>query len=129
MGNWGGLIYLLLPILLLVLIVSRSRKQQREIGSVQDRVAVGALVMMTSGIYGEIVGIEDAGVIVVEVAPGVRTRWTRRAVARVMGGEDDASVPGDVSAASSNDPPARPSDPPPNDPDPPHNDIDPHAPG
>ena len=122
MGNWGGLIYLLLPVLLLVLIFSRSRKQQREMGFVQDRVAPGARVMMTSGIYGEVVDVEDAGVIVVEVAPGVRTRWTRRAVAQVIA-QDDVPASDDVLADSPrdplNDPPPRASELPRSDTDPP----------
>jgi preprotein translocase subunit YajC len=110
-GQWGGLIYFLLPILLLVWILSRGRKQQRDIIAVQERVAIGAQVMMASGIFGEVVAIEDAGVIVLEVAPGVRTRWTRRAVARVIGDDeaapvsDDSPVPPATSPATDPDPP------------------------
>jgi preprotein translocase subunit YajC len=89
--EWGSLIYLALPILLLVLIASRTRKQQREIASVQNRVTTGSSVMMTSGVFGQVIAIDDDGILTLEVAPGVHTRWTRQAVARVI--DDQAPAP------------------------------------
>lgn len=111
MGEWGGLIYLILPILLLLLIISRGRKQQRDLVAVQDRVAVGAAVMMASGVFGKVVSIGDDDVIEIELAPGVRTRWTRRAVARVID-HDVATADRPPPTASSPEPPPTGTDPP-----------------
>ena len=104
MGEWGGLIYLVLPILLLLLILSRSRKQQRQVLAVQEQVGTGAQVMMTSGVFGEVVAVADDGDIVVESAPGVHTRWTRRAVAQVI----EPHAAGDELPVTDDPPPAPP---------------------
>ncbi|WP_337062705.1 preprotein translocase subunit YajC [Kineococcus sp. G2] len=85
MGGAGGsqLIFLLLMIALLVFMFSRTRKQQRAQAEMQNSVGPGAEVMTTSGTYGTVVDV-DGDVVLLEIAPGVRTRWARRAVARVV---------------------------------------------
>ena len=45
--------------------------------------AVGQTVMTTAGLYGEVVEI-DGDQMVLEVAPGVRLRWNRAAVGKIM---------------------------------------------
>ena len=81
---------LLLPLALLVL---RQRKQQRGFAEQQRRVAVGTHVVTTSGLYGTVVAVEDE-VVVLQVAAGVRVRWARAAVGRILD-----TPPGDVPAA------------------------------
>ncbi|WP_432484058.1 preprotein translocase subunit YajC [Kineococcus esterisolvens] len=85
MGGGGGsqLIFLLLMVGLLVFMFSRTRKQQRAQVEMQSSVGPGAEVMTTSGTYGTVVAV-DGDVVVLELAPGVQTRWARRAVARVV---------------------------------------------
>ncbi|WP_432533597.1 preprotein translocase subunit YajC [Kineococcus arenarius] len=85
MGGGGGsqLIFLLLMVGLLVFMFSRTRKQQRAQVEMQSSVGPGAEVMTTSGTYGTVVAA-DGDVVVLEISPGVRTRWARRAVARVV---------------------------------------------
>ncbi|MCI2238985.1 preprotein translocase subunit YajC [Kineococcus sp. TRM81007] len=85
MGGGGGsqLIFLLLMVALLVFMFSRTRKQQRAQVEMQNSVGPGAEVMTTSGTYGTVVDV-DGDTVVLEIAPGVRTRWARRAVARVV---------------------------------------------
>ncbi|WP_432494423.1 preprotein translocase subunit YajC [Kineococcus gypseus] len=85
MGGGGGsqLIFLVLMIALLVFMFSRTRKQQRAQLEMQAGVGPGAEVMTTSGTYGTVVEVEG-DVVTLEIAPGVRTRWARRAVARVV---------------------------------------------
>ncbi len=77
------LIILALPLVLLWLMVSRGRKQQRELLAQQDSVTPGTRVMTTSGLYAEVVEV-DGEAVVLEIAPGVRTRWTKRAIGQVV---------------------------------------------
>jgi preprotein translocase subunit YajC len=81
-GN-SQLIFLLIMVALLVFMFSRTRKQQRAQQQMQGGVAPGAEVMTTSGMFGTVVSV-DGDEVVLEIAPGLRTRWTRRAVARVV---------------------------------------------
>lgn len=77
---------LLLPLIFLLpllFIVSRSRKQQRQTAELQARLEVGQEVMTSSGAFGRIVEVEDS-VVVLEMAPGVRLRWVRQAVTRIL---------------------------------------------
>ncbi|MBF5083707.1 preprotein translocase subunit YajC [Quadrisphaera sp. INWT6] len=70
---------LLLPVLLLLWLVLRGRKQQRAVSDMQSTLAVGQRVMTTSGLYARIVEVGDT-TIDLEVADGVRTTWARAAV-------------------------------------------------
>jgi preprotein translocase subunit YajC len=72
---------------LLFMVFSRQRKQQREAQQTQASISVGAEVMMTAGLYGTVVGLDEQTVLL-ETAPGQRSRWDRRAVARIL---DEAS--------------------------------------
>lgn len=77
---------LLLPLLLLlplVLITMRTRRQQREMAEMQQRLAPGQEVMTTSGVYGTVVDVEGDKVLL-RVADGVTMRWARPAVARIV---------------------------------------------
>jgi preprotein translocase subunit YajC len=85
----GSGLLTLLPLLLLLaifyfLIMRPARRRQREALQLQSSLHVGQEVLTTSGLYGRIVAVED-DVIVIEPAPGVRTRWAKGAVARVVG--------------------------------------------
>lgn len=82
-GGSNQLIFLLIMVALLVFMFSRTRKQQRAQQQMQSSVAPGAEVMTTSGMFGTVVSV-DGDVVVLEIAPGLQTRWTRRAVARVV---------------------------------------------
>jgi len=89
---------LLLPVLLLLWLVLRGRKQQRAVSDMQSTLAVGQRVMTTSGLYARIVEVGDT-TIDLEVADGVRTTWARAAVARKV--EDAAAAdPAEQTAAS-----------------------------
>jgi preprotein translocase subunit YajC len=77
-----------------VLIIRPSRNRQKAQARLVDRLAVGARVMTTSGLYAEVAAIEDDGVLQLEVAPGVTMRWTKAAVARILP-EPDAGDDGD----------------------------------
>lgn len=68
---------------LLFLMFSRTRKQQREMQQIQAGLTVGAEVMTTAGLYATVVALDDQTVLL-ETAPGQRSRWDRRAVARIL---------------------------------------------
>lgn len=77
-----------LPLILLVvvfyfLLIRPQRKKQAEQLQMQNSLAPGAQVMTTTGLFGTVVGIEDDDVLL-EVAPGVQTRWIKAAIGRVI---------------------------------------------
>ncbi|WP_432564774.1 preprotein translocase subunit YajC [Kineococcus sp. SYSU DK003] len=82
-GSSSSLFFLLIMAALLVFMFSRTRKQQKAQQQMQNSVGPGAEVMTTSGMFGTVVERTDEYV-VIEVAPGLQTRWTPRAVARVV---------------------------------------------
>ena len=81
-GGSSQLIFLLIMVALLVFMFSRTRKQQKAQQQMQSGVAPGAEVMTTSGMFGTVVSM-DGDVVVLEIAPGLRTRWTRRWTCRI----------------------------------------------
>lgn len=82
-GSSGSLFFLLIMAALLVFMFSRTRKQQKNQQQMQSTVEPGAQVMTTSGMFGTVVERTDEHV-AIEIAPGLVTRWTPRAVARVV---------------------------------------------
>ncbi|MCD5349158.1 preprotein translocase subunit YajC [Kineosporia mesophila] len=77
------LIILAVPLLLLWLMVSRGRRQQRELVAQQESVTPGTRIMTTSGLFAEVVEV-DSDAVVLEIAPGVRTRWSKRAIGQIV---------------------------------------------
>ncbi len=89
---------LLLPLLLLIpllLIFTSGRRRQKEAAATQARLAPGADVVTTAGLHARVVEVADTTVLL-EVAPGVRTRWARGAVARVVAADGAAAAPDGV---------------------------------
>jgi preprotein translocase subunit YajC len=87
----------LLPILILVvfaylLIIRPARKRTQAAMRLQSSLQVGQRVMLTSGIYAQIVSLEEH-VATVEVAPGVQLKVHRNAVAEVQQQDDVAPTP------------------------------------
>ncbi|MCC5579347.1 preprotein translocase subunit YajC [Microtetraspora sp. AC03309] len=83
-----------LPLILLVvvfyfLLIRPQRKRQQEQLSMQNSLAPGARVMTTTGLFGTVVGLQDEDVIL-EIAPGVETRWVKAAIGRVVTPVEDA---------------------------------------
>ena len=77
---------------LLFLMFSRTRRQQREVQQTQANLTVGVEVMTASGMFATVVELDDQAV-VLETGPGQRSRWDRRAVARVIGPKDSSTGP------------------------------------
>ncbi|WP_214108974.1 preprotein translocase subunit YajC [Acrocarpospora catenulata] len=83
-----------LPIILLIvvfyfLLIRPQRKRQQEQIAMQNSLAVGSRVMTTTGLFATVVGFADDDVLL-EVAPGVETRWAKAAIGRVITPVDDA---------------------------------------
>lgn len=90
MDQYTGLILLAIPVLLLVLLTSRARRQQRALAAAQATVRPGLRVMTTSGLHATVVSLENESTVVLEVAPGVNTRWAKLAIAEIFDETPDA---------------------------------------
>jgi preprotein translocase subunit YajC len=100
----------LLPLVLLVLvfwflILRPARNRQRQAANLQAELAVGADVMLTSGVFGKVTWLGDETVRV-EIAPETTVRVHRQAVGKVLSDEESirmASESSDVSRTTSSD--------------------------
>ncbi|MEV7804315.1 preprotein translocase subunit YajC [Microbispora sp. NPDC088329] len=83
------------PLILLVvvfyfLLIRPQRKRQQEMVRMQNSLAPGSRIMTTTGLFATVVRLEDEDVIL-ELAPGVETRWAKAAIGRVLtSGEEEA---------------------------------------
>ncbi|TDE59307.1 preprotein translocase subunit YajC [Nonomuraea mesophila] len=101
MGQLGSI----LPLILLVvvfyfLLIRPQRKRQQEAVKMQNSLTPGTRVMTTTGLFGTVVTVDNEDV-VLEVAPGVETRWVKAAIGRVVTPGDAPA--GDEVAASEED--------------------------
>lgn len=96
-GSGVGTVLLLAAFALLLLTFLRARRAQRDTVDTQNRLVVGLQVMTTSGLYATVVDLDEDGVVTLETAPGQRSRWDRRAVARIV--ESPAAVQSGPGAA------------------------------
>jgi len=90
-GGLGGILFLILPMLaimyfLVFLPQSRQRKKMQEM---QSSVKNGDKVILSSGIYGTVNGM-DGDTIILKVADNVKIRIARAAIAQVEASEDAA---------------------------------------
>ncbi|MEU1719100.1 preprotein translocase subunit YajC [Actinomadura sp. ATCC 39365] len=84
MGQLGSI----LPLILLVvvfyfLLIRPQRKRQQEAQQMQNSLTPGARVMTTTGLFATVVAVDNEDV-VLEVAPGIETRWVKAAIGRVV---------------------------------------------
>jgi preprotein translocase subunit YajC len=84
LGQLGSI----LPLILLVvvfyfLLIRPQRKRQQEANRMQNSLAPGAKVMTTTGLFATVVAVDNEDVIL-EVAPGIETRWVKAAIGRVV---------------------------------------------
>ncbi|MDL5158664.1 preprotein translocase subunit YajC [Actinomycetospora termitidis] len=86
---------LLFPLLIVFMIgmiffSNRQRKkQQQQQENLQNAIQVGDVVLMTSGISGTVVDVDDERTIDLEIAPEVITTWLRAAVREKLSTETD----------------------------------------
>ena len=91
-GSWASLIPLLLIVLAFWLLVLRpARLRQRQTNTLQRQLAVGNVVMLSSGVFGEVTALGEES-IQLRVAPEVQITVHRHAVGRLLS-EQDAAKP------------------------------------
>ena len=73
----------LLVVAFYLLIIRPARNRTQTAARLQDSLAPGLEVVTTSGVFATIASIEDDAV-VLEVSPGVRMRFAKAAVARII---------------------------------------------
>jgi preprotein translocase subunit YajC len=87
-SNWGSLIPLVLVVIAFWLLVLRpARNRQKDFMATQQALTPGSRVMLASGIFGELVSVEDDEV-KLRIAPDVVVDVARQAVAKVIEPED-----------------------------------------
>ncbi|TDC59308.1 preprotein translocase subunit YajC [Micromonospora sp. KC207] len=86
-GGAGGLTPILMIALLFgvmyFMMIRPQQKRRREAERMQSALAPGDEVVTIGGLYGTVTGVDDETVLL-EVAPGVQTRYARPAIARVV---------------------------------------------
>lgn len=82
-----------------MLMIRPQRRRQQQIQKQQNSVRPGARVRTTAGMYATVVAVDDeAGDVVLEVAPGVESRFMKRAIMDVITNGDEPEEPEAVSA-------------------------------
>ena len=89
-AGFGNILVLALPLLLLAFLMLTQRKRGREAQAFQSGLGVGDAVVMTSGLYGTIIVLDDTTAIL-EIAPGVQVRVDRRAIGVAQPGMTDVA--------------------------------------
>ena len=108
--QWGSLIPLLLIVAAFWFLVLRpARNRQRDAVALQQRLALGSTVMLTSGVFGEVARLTDDA-IVLRVSPQVTIAVHRNAVGRILDDEEAARMRGDGLLDGVADPTTRPAD-------------------
>ncbi|MFD0970249.1 preprotein translocase subunit YajC [Plantactinospora endophytica] len=101
-GGPGSFMPLLMIVLLFVvmyfMMIRPQQKRRREAEQMQSSIGPGDEVVTIGGLYGTVTSVDDETVML-EVAPGVQTRYARPAIARVTKtAERVESVPEEVDA-------------------------------
>lgn len=86
-GGAGGFTPILMIVLLFgvmyFMMIRPQQKRRREAEAMQSSLGQGDEVVTIGGLYGTVTGVDDDTVLL-EVAPGVQTRYARPAIARVV---------------------------------------------
>ncbi|ASW54654.1 preprotein translocase subunit YajC [Plantactinospora sp. KBS50] len=81
------------------MMIRPQQKRRREAEQMQSQIGPGDQVVTIGGLHGTVTGVDDETVMI-EIAPGVQTRYARPAIARVVSPTTAESAP----AAESVDP-------------------------
>ncbi|MEV8638399.1 preprotein translocase subunit YajC [Streptosporangium sp. NPDC051023] len=79
----------LMVVVFYFLLIRPQRKRQQEQAQMQNSLAPGTRIMTTTGLFATVTAI-DADDVILEIAPGVETRWVKAAIGRVLTPVDDA---------------------------------------
>ncbi|MET0930822.1 MAG: preprotein translocase subunit YajC [Aeromicrobium sp.] len=87
--------FVLLAVIFVVLVIRPARARRREFESLQGQLEIGQRVMLASGIYGELVTVDD-DTIGLRIAPETVVTVNRHAVSRVIPPEPDIEASTDL---------------------------------
>jgi preprotein translocase subunit YajC len=77
-----------------MLMIRPQRRRQQQAQQKQNSVRPGARVRTTAGMYATVVAVDDeAGDVVLEVAPGIEVRYMKRAIMDVVSPGDEPEEP------------------------------------
>ncbi|MEM1204129.1 MAG: preprotein translocase subunit YajC [Acidobacteriota bacterium] len=65
------------------------RKRQKQLDKVLEELTKGDRVITNGGLYGKVVKVDDAGVVLLELADNVRVRVAKRAIGGLEGTQAD----------------------------------------
>ncbi len=80
------------------MMIRPQQKRRREAERMQSTLGPGDEVVTIGGLYGTVTGVDDETVLL-EVAPGVQTRYARPAIARVVSQAERSEATEDVEDA------------------------------
>ena len=87
-GIFGSPLFLMLPMLLLLwaFMIRPQQRRDREMKEMLGKIEKGDSVVTTGGLHGRVTGVTE-DVLTVEIAPNVRVKLSRSAVATRMPGK------------------------------------------
>ena len=92
MESLGALLpFVIILLAFWLLIIRPARTRARQQSQLQSSLSPGQEVMTTSGLFATVAAVEDDAIIL-ETSPGVRTRWTKAAVGKLVPAESDAAA-------------------------------------
>lgn len=98
--------FVLILLFFWIFLIRPQQRRQREVAAMQSAIGVGDKVMLTSGIFGTVVSLDDDRA-TVELAPGAVVEVMRAAIGRVDGPTAEQAAdeqPADGSAADDEQP-------------------------
>ena len=103
----GSSFFLLIGVVVLfgimyVVMIRPQRNRQRQVVQAQNQIQPGQRVRTTAGMYATVIELDDADV-VLEIAPGVRVRYLRRAILDVVPSDNGAAAAGSEEAGTAAD--------------------------
>jgi preprotein translocase subunit YajC len=101
-GASTSLLIYALPVLLIGFMFITQRRRSKEAQRVQSTLQPGDEVMTTSGLLGRLTALDDQ-VATLEVSPGVRIRFNRRAIAGPAGDTSGVAEAGSPTASRSSE--------------------------
>ena len=87
----GTFIFPLLLVAMVGFLYFSTRKRKQSAQQMASSLQVGSRIMTTAGLYATVMAVEDDGILL-EVAPGVYSKYARQAVSRVIESPDDAPI-------------------------------------
>lgn len=96
----GSLIFILILVLFAGFFFLSTRKRKAAAQQAQSELKIGSSIITTAGLFATVISIEDDGVIL-EVAPGVHSKYARQAISRVLDAPDGAEPLDDDDAGDS----------------------------